>query len=882
MTNDRCCRKRSYALLAVSILFLGIAQAANSPLPRNTSRYDFSPLSAQLETFITSGSETGFTVMIVKDGEVVYEQGFGNFTTTTVTAIASSSKMPTTLAVMNLVDNGQLSLNDKVSQYIPTWPPDKAEMTIAHLLSCTSGFPFDQSAVKNKNITLEQAVQEIAQMPLLFAPGTEFAYNPNGFQVAARIVEILTGKTWNKHFKDTLFDPLGMTTFAYNGGNNPWVAGGGSSNSEDYVKMLALHLNQGWWPTGRLYQPETIALMQQDFLGSKPIYSSPAPNDWHYGLSWWLSPPAQGQPVTEFSDQGAFGATPWLDVHRNYGAFILINKTTADGSNLWNAARPIINGILDAANEPPSIRLQPLDAAVNAGQAVAFYSLGAGRGLLSYQWQKDGEDIPGSTNSFLRLNYVTAGDAGTYSVVVSNSKGSLASNPAILTVHLNPQTITFTAPGNKTYGDVQFTLGATASSGLPVTLSIVSGPAMITGGTVTITGAGTVVVRASQEGNGVYAAATEINQSFTVNTAALTVTADNKTRVFGGANPAWTVTYTGFLGNETPSVLSGTLTFSGDAVTTTSTSSIGTYTILPGSLTSNNYAITFLSGTLTISAMPSFPIMTSAPTAAPNPAQVSQAVSFFAAATESNGDPLSYDWDFGDGSAGSGPSVTHAYAAEGSFTASVTVTNGHGGSVGSFVVVAVTPAGKGVIIPGVDSDGDGVSDENEVVDGTDPADANSFTKTAMTVSKVLGTANFKAAHRDACSATGIIPSLPASFTPAGTTATVSIGGAVGIFTLNDKGIGSSANGRFALKMRFVRSKSSGKNTFVGGPVPFKAMLKQGSWWDMWSKASMTTFTALDKKSTQVVVDLYVSSRIYTAKLQVLFASKPGVGAQFKK
>jgi len=200
--------------LAVSVLFWGTAQAANSPLPRNTSRYDFSPLSAQLETFITNGSETGFTVMIVKDGEVVYEQGFGNFTATTVTAIASSSKMPTTLAVMKLVDNGQLSLNDKVSQYIPNWPSDKAEMTIAHLLSCTSGFPFDQSAVKDKNITLEQAVQEIAQMPLLFAPGTEFAYNPNGFQVAARIVEILTGKAWNTHFKDTLYDPLGMTTFA--------------------------------------------------------------------------------------------------------------------------------------------------------------------------------------------------------------------------------------------------------------------------------------------------------------------------------------------------------------------------------------------------------------------------------------------------------------------------------------------------------------------------------------------------------------------------------------------------------------------------------------------------------------------------------------------
>ena len=78
------------------------------------------------------------------------------------------------------------------------------------------------------------------------------------------------------------------------------------------------------------------------------------------------------------------------------------------------------------------------------------------------------------------------------------------------------QTITFGALAPKTLGAPPFTVSATASSGLAVTFSIVSGPATIAGNTVTINGAGIVKVRASQAGNANYAAATPVNQSFTV------------------------------------------------------------------------------------------------------------------------------------------------------------------------------------------------------------------------------------------------------------------------------------------------------------------------------------------------------------------------------
>jgi len=698
------------------ILCAGSTYAAGTPLPRNTSRYDFSALSAKLQTYITNGTETGFNLMLVKDGEVVFEEGFGTYSTTKVTAIASASKMPSSLAVMKLVDSGALKLDDLVSQFIPNWPADKAAMTIAHLLSCTSGFPFDQSAVNDKTITLEQAVQQIAQMPLLFPPGTQFAYNPNGFHVAARIVEIVTGKSWNTHFKDTLYNPLGMSTFVYGGANNPWVAGGGNTNSEDYVKILALHLNQGWWPSGRLYQPETIAVMQQDFIGSKPIFSSPAQDGSHYGLSWWLTPPAPGQPVTEISDPGAFGTTPWLDLPRNYGAILLINETGVDGRLLWTAARPLINAALDGANEPPSLRLQPVGTTVDPGQAVAFYALGAGRGPLTYQWQKDGKDIPGATSSYLRLTAAVLSDAGAYRVIVSNSLASTTSNAAPLIV---------TAP--------------------PV------------------------------------------------------------------------------------------------------------------------------------------PVITSALTATPNPATVAQTVTFFVGAIHPTGIPLTYTWDFGDGVTGSGASFQYAYAAAGTFVASVTVSDSNGGSVSDFTTVVVTPVNEGGGgLPSADTDGDGVPDADEIAAGTDPLDPTSGILKPLVVTTLQGSAKFGIDGKDALRVSGVVNGLPPEFKTEGLTALLNAGGAMGTFTLNAKGSAKSAAGSFTIKLKQTRNKATKTQSFLGGDAPFKAKLAKGTWSDDWADEGLTGTADLKNAPIQMVFKLTLGGQLYGVTVNSTLTERAEKSATFKK
>ena len=159
------------------------------------------------------------------------------------------------------------------------------------------------------------------------------------------------------------------------------------------------------------------------------------------------------------------------------------------------------------------------------------------------------------------------------------------------------QSVTFDSqPSAQVYGNTPFTVSATASSGLPVTYSL-TGPATINGNTITITGAGTITVTATQAGDDAYSSATA-TQTINVAKKALTVTADGKTRLYGAPDSSFTASYFGFVNGDTPaSSLGGTLSFTTGA---TQASAVGTYTITPSGISSNNYQPNYQQGTLTI------------------------------------------------------------------------------------------------------------------------------------------------------------------------------------------------------------------------------------------------------------------------------------------
>jgi hypothetical protein len=194
---------------------------------------------------------------------------------------------------------------------------------------------------------------------------------------------------------------------------------------------------------------------------------------------------------------------------------------------------------------------------------------------------------------------------GTYSISIG--KGSLSSanytfslvNGTLSVVNGQPQTISFPVLPSVNYGVVPLALTAKASSGLGVTYTVTSGPANMAGSVLSITGAGTVTVTATQSGNSTYAPATAVSQSFAVNPAPLTVVVANVTRVNDTANPAFTYSLTGFVYSDTQSSATSGL----PTLTTTALpgSPVGTYPITyTGGLSAANYSVTSLPGTLTI------------------------------------------------------------------------------------------------------------------------------------------------------------------------------------------------------------------------------------------------------------------------------------------
>lgn len=336
------------AFVAGFAWLLGGCGGSGDPVdPGVSAPYDWTALTARLGSYVPA-KVPGIAFAITRRGETLYSRGFGNLTPSSVVALASATKAPSALVILSLVDRGLLELDEPVLSYLGgriPWPADKSAITMRMLFNHTSGLDANPPCLGSRVITLRQCAQAIAMSPLDFAPGTAFAYGGGSMQVAGYVAEVVSGQSWEALFQEAVAVPLGLTTFSFGAGDNPRVAGGAGSSATDYLKILSMALDGGAAPGGRVVSPSSWALMRTDQVAGLPKLNSPGgaalPG---YSFGWWISHPTlhPGSQGPELSDQGAFGATPWVDLGLGYGAVLLILDRTQTGTEIWNAVRPLI------------------------------------------------------------------------------------------------------------------------------------------------------------------------------------------------------------------------------------------------------------------------------------------------------------------------------------------------------------------------------------------------------------------------------------------------------------------------------------------------------------------------------------------------------------
>lgn len=175
---------------------------------------------------------------------------------------------------------------------------------------------------------------------------------------------------------------------------------------------------------------------------------------------------------------------------------------------------------LARAQQPPTFTVQPISVAAFVGDPLTLSAVAEGDAPITYQWHKDTLPITGAASTSIVIPILTLADTGVYYVVATNPAGATISQTAVVFVTKRPQTIVFAPAVTTAIAGSSIALGATSSSGLAVTLSLVSGSATLSGGLLTGNG-GTVVVRATQAGNNFYAAADVVDRTFSFVTGGL-------------------------------------------------------------------------------------------------------------------------------------------------------------------------------------------------------------------------------------------------------------------------------------------------------------------------------------------------------------------------
>jgi D-alanyl-D-alanine carboxypeptidase len=165
--------------------------------------------------------EPGASAIVVKGGQVVYRKGFGManlelgvpMRADYIFRIGSITKQFTAVAILMLVGEGKLALDDDISTFLPDYPTHGHRLTVEHLLTHTSGIKSytsrsDFREIWRKDVTVPELIGLFKDLPMEFAPGERYNYSNSGYVLLGAIVEAVSGQAYAEFLEQRIFQPL--------------------------------------------------------------------------------------------------------------------------------------------------------------------------------------------------------------------------------------------------------------------------------------------------------------------------------------------------------------------------------------------------------------------------------------------------------------------------------------------------------------------------------------------------------------------------------------------------------------------------------------------------------------------------------------------------
>ena len=386
------------ALAPESVSFPGIQYEATgfeaAPAAENSTLDDATV--AKLEVLVNqkmaeSGSP-GFALGVVKDGAIVYLNGFGleraggeePVTAHSVFGTGSVGKTATATALMQLVEAGKVDLDAPVTDYLPYFKlADERykEITVRHLAAHRSGLPdvaeWFPLPVEYDDGALERYVRSLESTELLFAPGEQWSYSGIGFTVLSDVIAKVSGQTFEAYLQENIIDPLGMadTLLIVQESDQPQVTGNHVRSEDgqvvvseifpyrrqfaatgplyssitDMARYAAAHLNRGELEGKRILSPSAYDAMWEP-ISEVDIDFGPAltPAFANYGLGWTLGTIDGHRAVEHFGTDDGYTAAMVLAPDDNVAVVTISNYFDDEEFNLfaWEVAVEAVQTIL--------------------------------------------------------------------------------------------------------------------------------------------------------------------------------------------------------------------------------------------------------------------------------------------------------------------------------------------------------------------------------------------------------------------------------------------------------------------------------------------------------------------------------------------------------